>query len=53
MDSQRTCVPGDRCETDFAEEERTVLPQLRVEAAAKKMMMVGIVEMENQAIRIM
>ena len=38
MDGQWTRVPGDRGETDLAEEEGTVLPQLGVEAAAKKMM---------------
>ena len=40
VDGQRTCVPGDRGETDLAEEERAVLYQLGVEAAAKIVMMV-------------
>ena len=51
MDGQWTRVPGDRGETDLAEEERAVLPQLGVEAAAKNDG--GVVEIENQAIRIM
>ena len=40
VDSQWTCVPGDRGETDLAEEERAVLPKLGMEAAAKIVMMV-------------
>ena len=40
VEGQRTCVPGDRGETDLAEEERAVLYQLGVEAAAKIVMMV-------------
>ena len=51
MDGQWTCVPGDRGETDLAEEEGTVLSQLGVETATKNHG--GVVEIENQAIRIM
>ena len=40
VDGQRTRVPGDRGETDLAEEERAVLSQLGVEAATKIVMMV-------------
>ena len=44
MDSQRTGVPGDRGETDLAEEERAVLSQLGVAAAAKIVMMVRMLD---------